>query len=149
MITYYWETTLCRLFVLITLAVTSWLGGCNREGRLPTTPVRGTVTLDGKPLPYGQVLFVPDNGRVAKGEIVEGRFILGTYSATDGAVLGKHRVSITARKPMETNLNDPLAVPQYSPSLIPERYADPTTSGLEFEVMASGNEFHIKLSSKP
>jgi len=124
------------------------LGGCGQQGRLTTVPVRGTVTLDGKPLPYGQVLFMPDNGRVAKGEIVDGRFTLGTYSASDGAVLGKHRVSVTARKPVETNLNDPLAVPQYNPSLIPERYSDPATSGLVFEVTADGNEFHIELSSK-
>ncbi len=137
----------CRLFlpaacILVMLAV-----GCGRDDRLPTAQVSGPVTLDGKPLPYGEVLFAPVNGRVAKGTIKDGQFTLETYGAADGAVLGRHRVSVTARKMLEGNRSGAPGIPQYAPSLVPAHYADPNASGLEFEVTSGQNEFEIKLSS--
>jgi len=121
--------------------------GCGRDGRLLTAQVSGTVTLDGKPLPYGEVLFAPANGRVAKGTVKDGHFTLRTYGVADGAVLGRHRVSVTARKMLEGSRSGAPGIPQYAPSLIPEHYAAPATSGLEFEVTSGQNEFEIKLSS--
>ncbi len=124
--------------------------GCSSgAARVDTAPVHGTVTLDGKPLPCGQVVFQPLSGRVAKGVIEDGQFTLGTYEEADGAVLGSHRVSVTARKTLEGEEPDAPGVPLLGgPSLIPERYGNSAASGLEFEVTSGDNVFHIELSSR-
>ena len=133
---------------LLALALLSF--GCSGEAHHDeTAPVHGTVTLDGKPLPYGQVVFQPLNGRIAKGVIEDGKFTLGTYKTADGAVLGRHRVSVTARKTLEGEEPDAPGVPLLGgPSLIPERYGNSAVSGLEFEVTSGDNVFNIELSSR-
>ncbi len=138
------------LLTLAACGLASLSHGCSRGAatRVATVPVHGTVTLDGKPLPYGQVVFQPLSGRVAKGVIKDGQFTLGTYKAADGAVLGRHRVSVTARKMLEGEEPGALGMPRFGPSLIPERYGDSAVSGLEFEVTSGDNAFHIELSSR-
>lgn len=133
---------------LAVCCLTAMILGCGSNNRLATAPVSGTVTLDGKPLPYGQVVFQPLNGRIAKGSIEDGRFTLGTYEAADGAVMGRHRVSVSARKKLEGEEPGAPGVPRFGPSLIPERYDDSAASGLEFEVVSGDNIFHIELSSQ-
>ncbi len=138
------------LLTLAACGLASLSLGCRGAAdRVATAPVHGTVTLDGKPLPYGQVVFQPLSGRVAKGVIKDGQFTLGTYEAADGAVLGRHRVSVTARKALEGEEPDALpGISRFGPSLIPERYGDSASSGLEFEVTSGDNVFHIELSSR-
>ena len=80
----------------IVLVVTFILAGCGRNDGLITAPVMGKVTYRGKPLPNGTVMFVPGEGPAATGEISrDGSYRLSTGSL-DGAVLGNHKVSITA-----------------------------------------------------
>ena len=71
--------------------------GCSSY-TLETAEVRGTVTLDGRPLEGGGVLFVPAQGRGATGTIQrDGTYVLGTYSAGDGATVGRHIVTVNPR----------------------------------------------------
>jgi hypothetical protein len=138
------------LVSLFALHGSLFLPGCARPQRLPTAEVTGQVTYDGEPLPQGVVIFEPATGRAASGQIrPDGSFTLGTYEKADGAVLGRHRAAVIAREEVaEESPGAPLA-PRVGRSLIPETYGDTATSGLEFEVVAEGNHFEIRLSRVP
>jgi hypothetical protein len=81
-------------------AIAVCLAGCSRSHELETAEVRGTVTLDGKPLEAGEVAFIPPRGRAATGLITtEGTYVVGTYHAGDGAIVGPHTVTVYPRYP--------------------------------------------------
>ena len=110
--------------------------GCGSSGP-ETGEVKGIVRLDGEPLASGIVTFTPQGGRSATGFIKsDGTFRLTTYSDGDGALPGKHTVTIT---PGGTG---PQARPDFDSerpstatnSPIPVKYGIPGSSGLEFEV---------------
>lgn len=74
------------------------LPACGRS-RPAVAPVGGRITLAGRPVTTGVVCFYPDAGRPATGVIgSDGRYTLGTFTQTDGALLGSHRVVIEARE---------------------------------------------------
>ena len=80
--------------------------GCNHDGR---QSLEGTVTLDGQPLPAGDITFFPvpgTPGPTAGGKIVEGRF---SISAEGGTMAGTFRVQITARRKTGKQVFDPTA----------------------------------------
>jgi hypothetical protein len=69
-------------------------GGCGGSG---TVKVRGTVTLDGKPLRGAVVTFVPsgEKGRAASGATqADGSFQLTTFKPDDGALPGDYKVTV-------------------------------------------------------
>jgi len=71
--------------------------GCGRSADKPI-PVKGTVTLDGKPVPLAAVTFVPQKagGRAAHGVTNRsGEFELTTYKPNDGALEGGYQVTVT------------------------------------------------------
>jgi hypothetical protein len=124
-------------------------GGCGND-RLPTGTVRGTVTLDGKPLTAGYVVCTPSTGgRGAKGGIhVDGTFELYTDQPGDGVVTGHHRLAVsafetageTARSPEESTRKP----------LVPARYMDAGRSGFTVEVVAGEQqEITLSLTSSP
>jgi hypothetical protein len=90
-----------------------------------TAPVRGTVTMNGKPMAGVGVTFFPTgHGPMATGNTNEkGEFVLMTNEPGDGASIGTHRVTLgnaeEGRAP---------AVP------VPDRYGMPDTSGLTADV---------------
>ncbi|MCH2202793.1 MAG: carboxypeptidase regulatory-like domain-containing protein [Fuerstiella sp.] len=74
----------------------SLLFGCNAE-RVSTYPVRGRVLFtDGTPVRVGTIeLESITFGTTASGQIQEdGSFVLGTYTPSDGAAAGNHRVVV-------------------------------------------------------
>ena len=119
--------------------------GCGDGDHPQIYRVRGTVTLDGAPVSSGGVRFSSPDGRLAIGKIqTDGSYSLATTKWGQGALPGSYRVSVQVRdiKP-ETD-----TMPAWpGASRIPEKYEDPTTSGLEFEVVAGENQFDIKLFS--
>jgi hypothetical protein len=111
--------------------------------------VHGKVTYpDGKPLTAGLVVFESqgqEKAITARGEVRgDGTFELGTYQPGDGAPPGKYRALVTPKY-------DPNAVDRPArPPAFDERYSSFATSGLEFEVTASGpNAFSIQVSARP
>jgi hypothetical protein len=76
--------------------------GCGNQSSYEVATVRGTVTLDGKPLTGGKVMFAPiaegQNAKAGKpgfGALgPDGSFVISTYGVEDGAVIGKHWVSV-------------------------------------------------------
>ena len=125
-------------------------------------PTSGVVTYQGQPVAGAQVNFMaPNAARAAYGVTdAEGRFRLSTYGKEDGAVPGSHPVTVA--KPTETvtgsgmSPDDPdggyaaaMGQAARSPapkSELPNKYANPQTSGLTAEVTPSGpNEFTFPL----
>ena len=76
------------------------LAGCGKES-FDLAPVHGNVSVDGKPLFQGKVMFAPtakgerNPGKPAWGDIAsDGGFRLTTFKKDDGAVVGDHWVTI-------------------------------------------------------
>ncbi len=129
-----------RRLLALGLGVGAALGGpgCGGSGGLNLVPVVGQVTLDGRPLTGGQVVFHPDAARgnnsldEPRGPIdAQGRYELSTVGRK-GVVPGWYKVAVIATEPFDPQ--HPYVLPK---SLIPVRYNDPSASGLTREVTAS------------
>ena len=80
-------------------------GGCGNPEEYEVVPVRGVVTCQGKPVANGFVNFTPlqgqerdpsKPGKLALGKTdSQGRFELTTYHNGDGAIVGKHVVTVS------------------------------------------------------
>jgi len=85
------------------------LGGCSGGGDFATAKVDGQVLYQGEGVAGAVVVFRPIeaaaatlSGKAANGNADEsGRFTLSTYEMGDGAIVGKHRVSVSAEDPMK------------------------------------------------
>lgn len=118
---------------VILLGVWPLVFGCGRGHQLDTAPVQGRITLDGQPVPKGSVVFSPEKGRGAMGILREdGTYTLSTYGEGDGAVMGKHTVTVISNEPVPGLDPDDIDTPIRW--LVPRRYTDPSTSGLQFEI---------------
>lgn len=122
-------------------------------------PVTGTVKYKGQAVPGAKVMFLGDGTSPPAVGVTDeaGNFTLSSLAGT-GAVGGRHVVAIVkntgndAPKIMMT-MEEAAAAAQNPPtppaesSLIPVKYTDGATSGLEFEVKTSGeNHFIIDLT---
>jgi hypothetical protein len=135
------------LFVGIGAAISG--PGCGGGGRPNLVPVAGQVTLDGRPLTSGQVVFHPDAARgnnsldEPRGPIdAQGRYELSTVGQK-GVVPGWYKVAVIATEPFDPQ--HPYVLPK---SLIPVRYNDPSASGLTHEVRtnAAPGAYDLKLA---
>lgn len=81
------------------------VGGCGESKEYPVAPVSGRVLCNGEPVPGGTVLFLPVNapqltgrpdgrpGKAGEGIVQpDGTFVVGTYSNSDGALIGPHKI---------------------------------------------------------
>jgi hypothetical protein len=117
------------------------LAGCSGSASEKMINVKGTVTLDEKPMPEGEIVFrtpgVPPYQIPIKNGAFEGK-----------SLPGKKVVEIRAFKPAPPP--PPMPGAENEPGVInylPERYND--ASKLEAEVTLSGpNEFEFKVTSK-
>jgi hypothetical protein len=83
------------------LAATLLALGCGGGGDFEVAPVRGVVTVDGKPLAGGRLMFAPvANGSVKAGKTgfadiqADGTYTVSTYGSEDGAVVAEHWVTV-------------------------------------------------------
>ena len=125
--------------------------------------------LDGKPVEGVKVMFHPIDGgaRFSYGVTdVDGKFRLSTFGMNDGALIGRHKVAVIKVDTSTQQTFDPKELsetgyggkgyqdmmgigktkPVKTKHLIPEKYADRETSGIEVEVEAGGsNDFPLNL----
>ena len=147
-----------NLVTLGALLMAGTVVGCG-EGLPETAPASGVVHYNGNPVRGASVTFQPEKGKPANGVTdEEGRFTLTTFKEGDGAVVGTHRVSIVAISVVPPDeeggnlapdvVNEPIEDDYRIESTpIPEKYADPATSGLTQTVEAGEeNEFKIELT---
>ncbi len=137
----------CRLALLAGLLLAA--GGCGDSATARVAPVRGKVFYQGRPLTTGTIVFAPDavrgtNGPLALGDIqADGSYAL-RHGEEFGAVVGWHRVTVSAVEAGQpAKAGQDFVLPR---SLLPEKYRDPELSGLVREVKASQEntiDFHL------
>ena len=115
-----------RLIAFVVMSV-GFAIGCGGRDTVSTVPVKGKVTCNGQPVKGGTINFSPaGEGRGAFGEIQsDGSFELTTYSTGDGAMPGKHSVTLT---PEESENGESKATPCSDATIEIEIPADGTDS---------------------
>jgi hypothetical protein len=124
----------------VSLFVAAWLAaavGC-ADGRPARVPVGGQVLIDSQPLADAYVRFVPSNARpsIAKTDSA-GRFQLTCFDKGDGAVRGTHHVAVIASEELSGT-----AVRWFAP----KKYAEESTSGLQYEIDEPTDDLKIELT---
>ena len=142
------------------ILVLSVLSACG-PSRPQTAPVTGKVTFRGNPLPEGTITFYPEIGRSATGRIgPDGTYVLTTFDEGDGALVGKHTVTIEAvrfaQRQQPKSLEEEIAMARSGKKedpaaakpqrLVPQKYAEKSTSGLSAEVSSGKNSIDFDLS---
>lgn len=139
----------CMKLLGIVLFVVLFEVGCGPSG-LPQADVSGKVTFQGNPVADVLVSFIPEKGPGASGKTdAEGNYTLMTKKPGDGAVVGKHVVTIS--QPVQGMILEKGKPPRMVPPpklTIPPKFADATTSGLIAEVKDGGNTINFELSEK-
>jgi hypothetical protein len=130
--------------------------GCGDKAPYGLAPVAGMVTLNGKPVPYTQVTFMPkssaENPNPGPGSAAgcdeNGYFELTTVRGEPGAVVGPHTVRITATGPPRPPTNSDLSTGPLPKDAFPDRFN--VNSELTFEVPAEGTKAaDFKLTTTP
>ncbi len=123
--------------VLLLLAV-----GC-REGQQATYPVSGQLLIDGQPAAGADLRFYDVGGRTPQlarpyaTTDQNGHFVVSTYGMHDGAPIGTYQVCVSWKGPPDRISPDQRDA---MPERLPERFADPTTSGIEVQIIRGKNE---------
>jgi hypothetical protein len=128
-----------RLFVSLTVGLALAAAGCDRGAAL--YPVSGSVTLDGAPLPEGDILLVPADTSIGPegGQIKDGKYNLKARE-------GKVQVQISASKIKPGGAKGAGGEP-VAEEYIPAKYNVEST--LSAEIKSSGeNKFDFALESK-
>ncbi|MBW3543857.1 MAG: hypothetical protein KY476_26715 [Planctomycetes bacterium] len=126
-------------------------GGCGGGSEIERVSVNGKVTVDGRPLPKGSIVFVPvegTQGPKAAGEVVDGVYEL---PESEGPVVGKLRLEIRSAQDPGFALDEPAqfqehAPPQLPPNPIPPEYNERSTLVRETR-SGEVNEFDFNLST--
>ena len=150
-------TFLPRLRLVLLLVFPLLVAGSGCGPKRPTTvPIRGLIMLDGKPVAGAAVMLMPQfDGRPALGVTSDsGEFTLTTFTDGDGAMPGKHIVTVTLQRTTgfvadKDGLSGGVAPEGVRQEwLVPQRYSDPKTSGLTAEVKAGMQPLRWELTSK-
>jgi len=117
------------------------LAGCGGDpgvkDALPTFPVKGTITLDGKPFGPAQIrLYSDDTFKPTPGGMADasGKFVLKTYKDGDGAPAGYYKAFL---------LQDPLAAMPSHPAI----YDASATTTLLVTIDEKPNELTLDMKS--
>jgi hypothetical protein len=109
--------------------------------------VSGVVSLDGKPLESGSVVFAPADGvsnNATSAVNSDGTYQLVSNRAI-GLMPGKYRVAVTMHEHVDVKPGErSMVMPKL---LTPEKYADPSTSGLEYDVAPGSQTIDLALTS--
>ena len=126
------------------------LFGCSKNG-VGRASIHGTVSLGGKPIEHGQILFVPsgeNSGPTAGAAIKNGAYAI---TAQRGPKIGTNQVQISGKE--RTGRKIPNPVQPGGPELdeirevVPERYRG-TGSILEYEVERGDQEKNFELEAQ-
>lgn len=124
------------------------LVGCFSQPGLPgLVKVTGTVTYDGEPVEFGNVMFFPDGdqGQTGSGEIASnGSYVVATSPSSIGLLPGKYKVSVISQLSPAGMKDD--GTPILAKTAIPRKYGKIATSGLELEVPVGGDPIVLDIA---
>jgi hypothetical protein len=124
------------------------VAGCGSNGRVPTYPVSGELTINGAPAKGCVVTFVPADPALQgvvlpTGKVNEsGKFELTTYETADGAPAGEYGVTLLweatkwAGKDPDRGVDPVVTV---RPDRLMDKYASSEKSGLKAKIVAGNN----------
>jgi len=149
------DTTSLAVASSIALSVLLCTAGCG-SNRPKLVPVKGTVTVDGKPIEGALVTFLPQfAGQPAIGTtIADGTFTLTTHPHGQGAMPGKHiitvsKVEVTGFLADKDGLSGGVAPEGVQQRwIVPKPYSDQKTSKLSAEVTGGMDPVTLALDSK-
>ncbi|WP_347244323.1 carboxypeptidase-like regulatory domain-containing protein [Thermogutta sp.] len=132
-------------FVFLLFAALASFSGCGRGGPA-LGQVEGTVTLDGVPLPGARVIFSPVDGGRSSMAVTDGsgHYELEFAAGSKGAVVGKHKVTISTFEAGEKDDSGQLV--GFVPERVPAKYNTNTT--LEVEVKRGHQVIDFPLTSR-
>jgi len=111
--------------------------GCD-DGRPARVPISGTVTIEGQPLKFGSVSFVPAAGRPAGGALdSNGRYELTCYEKGDGTMAGEYKVAVTGVESLGEHAQRWHA---------PQKYRDAQASGLTATVEGPRDDLNFEIT---
>ncbi len=129
-----------RILFLLVTSVLLVSVGCG-DGRGLRIPVSGKVTIDGKPVEFGSILFKPAGDpekRPGGGSLgTGGEYGVSIYTPYDGLPPGKYDVTITATEAMGETAQRWHA---------PMKYSNSEKSGLTAEIDKSTKEVNFELT---
>ncbi len=135
-----------KLGWLVAVPLSLLLMGCGPNGP-QLSEVRGKVTVDGKPVPRAEIAFVPEQagGSPSLGRTdAEGNYRLAFTQDRYGALIGKHKVTITSKKISASEMPDTGEPVDTTFIPIPKKYQDTLTA----EVKSSSNVINFELDTK-
>lgn len=140
----------CRSLVPLRLSAVAAVVVCAGCSRTPQATVRGTVTLDGKPLAAGLVVF-EGAGRSYSGTIgSDGGYEL-RYQGKAAILPGTYGVAVLPPQPelvADPKTTELRAVNPVDQGLYPERFRNPATSGLTKDVPAGESTIDIPMTAR-
>lgn len=130
-----WSGRFGFLVLLLVAAMIFAGSGCGRSDLPPLGRVRGTVTLDGKPLAGAVLHFQPEKGRPALANTDgQGNYEVSYVDGVKGTTLGTNKVRVLWPEGEKGS------------APIPEKYGSKST--LTVDVKAGNNTFDVKMDSK-
>jgi len=137
-------------FQCVITGVLVFVAGCGGgtdewvEAREKVYPASGVVTLDGQPVEGATVIFHSTTNKIsAQGMTDEdGRYHVMTYEDNDGAVAGKHTVTVRkseyVKKQTRHHTEEEPSYYKVATEILPEEFATEKTTTLEVTVPESG-----------
>ncbi|OAI53176.1 hypothetical protein AYO47_05385 [Planctomyces sp. SCGC AG-212-M04] len=120
--------------------------GCGGASGPELGTVTGKVMLDGQPVQKATIMFTPEKGPPSYGGTnAQGEYTLMFTADKNGAVLGKHTVTIESGNPETDDRGKPL--PDQKVTKVPRKYTS-KAGGLTADVKAGSNTFDFNLESK-
>ena len=116
--------------------------------------VTGTITIDGEPINYASVTFMPTQGRASIGLTdSNGVYNLVYVIGQDGALIGQHKVFVTTEVIKEPDygqgrgIQDPVRQTGRR-ELLPKKYCERNFTELTATVKSGSNKIDFELTSK-
>ncbi|QDV52231.1 peptidase associated/transthyretin-like domain-containing protein [Gimesia fumaroli] len=122
--------------------------GCGSADRVQGLEIKGSVTLEGEPLPSGAITLIPEGPGTSVGTtITDGTYLI---DSSGGALAGEYRVEIDSSqstgKKIKSSVGETLE--EEFKNIIPEKYN--RKSILKVIITQDGDHVHdFELASKP
>lgn len=136
--------TFLRYRILWIFPILFSLGGCNETA---TGDLSGRIILQGKPLPWGNICFLCNNGQVKSSTIEDGSYrIVGLSTGPARITIFANPASTTPVPPDQRTKHTSHSQTNKSFIPVPARYKNAKSSGLVCNVVSGPQTYDIELT---